>query len=133
MICPVSVTIARGRLRGSRLGGEQSRHWLGSSSDGDGSRRSKQQGDLRLWCKSKGERWLGSERRSSHGGWQRWWVGWAATALEGKRSAGGGAATIDEGLQQQRKLCFCNRCKEGLRQPAAAAATQGGGGGSIAD
>ncbi|THU66658.1 hypothetical protein C4D60_Mb05t16480 [Musa balbisiana] len=77
---------------------------------------------------SKGERRLGSERRSSHDGWQRWWVGWATMTLKGKRSAGGGAAVIDEGLWQQRKLCFCNRCKEGLRQPAAAATTQGGGG-----
>ncbi|THU43053.1 hypothetical protein C4D60_Mb00t07510 [Musa balbisiana] len=62
---------------------------------------------------SKGERRLGSERQSSHGGWQRWWVGWAATALEERGVLGGCAAAIDEGLRQQRKLCFCNRCKEG--------------------
>ena len=48
------------------------------------------------------------------------WLAVVVGRLEGDGARG--VAAIDEGLRQQRKLCFCNRCKEGLRQPAATAA-----------
>ena len=47
------------------------------------------------------------------------WLAVVVGRLEGDGARG--VAAIDEGLRQQRKLCFCNRCKEGLRQPAVAA------------
>ncbi|THU60381.1 hypothetical protein C4D60_Mb07t12080 [Musa balbisiana] len=67
---------------------------------------------------SKGDPWLGGMRRSSHGGWQRWWLGnegegglEAAAAVEvtgacGSRGTDGCSISIAPQKQQRRQITW---------------------------
>ncbi|THU60366.1 hypothetical protein C4D60_Mb07t11910 [Musa balbisiana] len=81
---------------------------------------------------SKGERRLGSKRRSSHGGWQRWWVGWATTVprergvleearLRSTRGCGNRGSSVSATVARRR----CGNRRLRLRPK--------GGGGTMAD